>query len=61
MVRAVTAPMFAASVRIFFIRSSGLKGWPLTMPIEANRPSVVGSEPSGGSSWMTWFSRPQNE
>lgn len=26
MVRAVTAPMFAASVRIFLIRSSGLNG-----------------------------------
>jgi hypothetical protein len=28
MVRAVTAPMLAASVRIFFIRSSGEKGLP---------------------------------
>jgi hypothetical protein len=53
--------MLAASVRIFFIRSSGLKGWPLTMPLEAKRPSVVGSEPSVGSSWMTWFNRFQNE
>ena len=29
--RAVTAPILAASVRIFFIRSSGLNGFPFTI------------------------------
>jgi hypothetical protein len=60
MVRAVTAPMFAASVRIFFIRSSGLKGLPFSIPIEAKRPSMVGSLPPEGSSWMTLLSISQN-
>ena len=35
MLRAVTAPMLAASVRIFFIRASGWNGLPLTIPMAA--------------------------
>ena len=48
MARAVASPTAAASVRIFFIRSSGAKGLPFWMPIEAQKPSVVGSMGSAG-------------
>jgi hypothetical protein len=49
-VRAVTAPMLAASSKIFFIRASGLNGLPFAIPMDAKKPSVVGSLPVLGSS-----------
>jgi len=42
-----------ASVRSFFILASGLKGLPLTMPMEATSPRVSGSIESIGSFWIT--------
>ena len=42
MTRDVASPSVAASVSSFFIRSSGAKGWPLTMPIEAMAPRTSG-------------------
>ncbi|MNR25275.1 hypothetical protein D3C85_1424140 [compost metagenome] len=45
----------AASVSIFFIRSSGAKGLPFSMPMEANKPSVSGSIAALGSSCTTSF------
>jgi hypothetical protein len=39
-----------ASVRIFFIRSSGSKGLPLTMPMAASEPISSGSSDVAGSS-----------
>ena len=38
MALAVVLPTATASVSIFFIRASGLKGLPLTIPIEAISP-----------------------
>jgi len=34
--------MLAASVRIAFMRASGAKGLPFSMPIEAKRPALWG-------------------
>ena len=53
MARAVALPMATASVRSFFILASGLKGLPLTMPMEATSPRVSGSSESIGSFWIT--------
>jgi hypothetical protein len=49
----VASPTAAASVRIFFMRASGAKGFPFSMPIEAKNPSVTGSSDSTGSFWTT--------
>ena len=51
----VASPTAAASVRIFFMRSSGAKGLPFTMPTEAQKPSVVASTASVGSLCTTSF------
>ena len=40
--RPAALPTAAASVRIFFIRSSGLNGLPFTMPMAANCPASSG-------------------
>ena len=42
MARMVALPTARASVRIFFIRASGLKGFPFTMPTAANLPGDLG-------------------
>ena len=51
--RAVALPTATASVRIFFIRSSGANGLPLRMPMAAARPRNSGSKKSSGSFWIT--------
>ena len=43
------------------MRSSGAKGWPFTMPMEAKRPTVSGSTQSAGSACTVWFSSSQKE
>ena len=60
MARAVASPTAAASVRIFFIRASGANGLPFWMPMDAQKPSVVGSTESVGSSCTTSFNISQN-
>ena len=52
MARDVALPSVAASVSSFFIRASGLNGWPLTMPMAAIAPRTSGLMASIGSSWM---------
>ena len=42
MARAAALPMAAASVRIFFIRASGLNGLPFSMPMAAIMPLASG-------------------
>ena len=59
-VRAVASPTVAASVRIFFMRSSGAKGLPFSMPIAAKNPRVTSSSEPAGSFWTTSFSSSQN-
>jgi hypothetical protein len=55
MARAVALPMATASTRSFVILASGVKGLPLTMPMEATSPRVSGSSESIGSFWITRF------
>jgi hypothetical protein len=46
MAREVALPTAAASVRSFFIRASGAKGLPFSMPMEANNPNLSASSAS---------------
>ena len=55
-VRAVAFPIAAASVRIFFIRASGLNGLPFTMPMAASDPMISGSSAPTGSFCTTSLS-----
>ena len=48
-VRAVALPTVTASCRIARIRSSGLNGFPWTIPTDASSPSVSGSPAPAGS------------
>src|ERR1700723_2350956 len=45
----------AESLRIFFMRSSGAKGFPFSMPMDANKASLSGSSASLGSCCTTSF------
>ena len=47
--RAVAFATTSVSVRIFFIRASGAKGLPLTMPMAASGPMSSGSSAVAGS------------
>jgi hypothetical protein len=60
MARAVASPTCAAWARIFFMRASGAKGLPFSMPIEAKKPSRMGSSDSAGSSCTAWLRSSQN-
>ncbi len=55
-VREVALASATASVRIFFIRASGAKGLPLTMPMAAIGPISSGSSAVAGSCCTTSFS-----
>jgi len=48
-VRAISSPNCAASVRIFFWRSSGLNGLPFPIPSGASMPNITLSRGSIGS------------
>ena len=61
MARAVPLATAAASVSSPRIRSSGLNGVPLTIPIEASRPRVSSSITPSGSRWITASSSSKNE
>ena len=55
MARDVASASVAASVSSAFIRSSGAKACPLTMPMAAIVPRTSGLIASIGSSWMISF------
>ena len=54
--RDVALAIASASVRIFFMRASGAKGLPLTMPMAAIGPISSGSSDVAGSCCTTSFS-----
>ena len=54
--REVALATASASVRIFFIRSSGAKGLPLMMPMAASDPMSSGSSDVAGSCCTTSLS-----
>ncbi|MNV92654.1 hypothetical protein D3C71_1872720 [compost metagenome] len=54
--REMALAVVTASVRIFFIRASGVKGLPLMMPMAAIGPINSGSRELAGSCWTTSLS-----
>ena len=54
--RDVALASASASVMIFFIRASGAKGLPLTMPMAASEPISSGSSDVAGSCCTTSLS-----
>src|SRR5271155_1539470 len=55
----MASPTSVASVRIFFIRASGLNGLPFSMPSDFNIPIMMRSRSCTGSSLIQWASASQ--